>query len=128
MIYLILKILFIIICSPYESENGIYVLLSDFYNNNYTTCQANCQYSSFDSKNKFLKCEYSVIVVDIDINNFNKSSKTIYKDICDILENSNYKTMKCYNLVFSPVHLKTNIGFFAVIFFLLDMRAFLLYI
>ena len=88
------------ICSPYESENGTDVLLSDrkndFYNNNYTTCQANCQYSSFDSKYKFLKCECSVIVDDIDINNFDKFSKTIYKNFYDILKNSNYKTMKWF--------------------------------
>ena len=60
----------------------------------------NCQYSSFDSKYKFLKCECPVIVDDIDINNYYKFSKTIYKNFYDFLKNTNYKTMKYYNLVF----------------------------
>ena len=109
------------LCSPYKSENGTDVLLSDrkndYYNNNYTTCQANCQYSSFNSEYQFLKCECKVIVDDININDFNKFSKKITKNFYDILKNSNYKTLKCYNLVFNANHLKKNIGSFVVIFF-----------
>ena len=109
------------LCSPYKSENGTDVLLSDrkndYYNNNYTTCQANCQYSSFNSEYQFLKCECKVIVDDIDINDFDKFSKKIYKNFYDILKNSNYKTLKCYNLVFNLGHLKKNIGSFVVIAF-----------
>ena len=109
------------LCSPYKSENGTDVLLSDrknyYYNNNYTTCQANCQYSSFNSDYKFLKCECKVIVDDIDINDLNKFSKKITKNFVDTLKNSNYKTLKCYNLVFNANQLKKNIGSFVVIFF-----------
>ena len=109
------------LCSPYKSENGTDVLLSDrkndYYNNNYTTCQANCQYSSFNSEYQFLKCECKVIVDDIDINDFDKFSKKIYKNFYDILKNSNYKTLKCYKLVFNLEYLKKNIGSFVVIVF-----------
>ena len=116
------------LCSPYKSENGTDVLLSDrkndYYNNNYTTCQANCQYSSFNSEYKFLKCECKVIVDDIDINDFNKFSKKIYKNFYDILKNSNYKTLKCYNLVFNLGHLKKNIGSFVVIAFFIGYVCF----
>ena len=109
------------LCSPYKSENGTDVLLSDrkndYYNNNYTTCQANCHYSSFNSDYKFLKCECKVIVDDIDINDLNKFSKKITKNFVDTLKNSNYKTLKCYNLVFNASQLKKNIGSFVVIFF-----------
>ena len=116
------------LCSPYKSENGTDVLLSDrkndYYNNNHTTCQANCQYSSFNSEYQFLKCECKVIVDDIDINNFNKFSKKITKNFYDILKNSNYKTLKCYNLVFNASQLKKNIGSFVVIFFFVGYACF----
>ena len=121
------------LCSPYKSENGTDVLLSDrkndYYNNNYTTCQSNCQYSAFNSEYKFLKCECKVIVDDIDINDFNKFSQKIYKNFYDILKNSNYKTLKCYKLVFDLNHLKKNIGSFVVItFFVGYLCFFIIYI
>ena len=107
------------LCSPYKSENGTDVLLSDrkndYYNNNYTTCQSNCEYSSFNAEYQFLKCECKVIVDDIDINDFDKFTKKIYKNFYDILKNSNYKILKCYNLVFNPKYLKQNVGSFVVI-------------
>ena len=116
------------LCSPYKSENGTDVLLSDrkndYYNNNYTTCQSNCQYSSFNSEYKFLKCECKVVVDDIDVKNINKLSKKIYKNFYDILKNSNYKTLKCYNLVFNAEKLKENIGSFVVISFFVGFTCF----
>ena len=121
------------LCSPYKSKNGTDVLLSDrkndYYNNNYTTCQQNCEYSSFNSEYKFLKCECKVIVDDIDINKFNKFSKKIYKNFYDILKNSNYKTLKCHKLVFNPGYLKKNIGSFVVLaFFAGYLGFFIIYI
>ena len=47
----------------------------------------------------------------------NKLSKKITKNFVDTLKNSNYKTLKCYNLVFNASQLKKNIGSFVVIFF-----------
>ena len=109
------------ICSPYKSENETDVLLSDrkndYYNNNYTTCQSNCEYSAFISEYKFLKCECKIIVDDINIHDFNKFSKKIYKNFYDIARNSNFKTLKCSKLVFNKNHLKKNIGNFIVIAF-----------
>ena len=121
------------LCSPYKSKDGTDVLLSDrkndYYNNSYTTCQSNCQYSSFDSEYQFLKCECKVIVEDIDINDFDKFSKKVYKNFYDILKNSNYKTMKCYKLVFNYDYFKKNIGNFVVLaFFLGYLIFFIIYI
>ena len=120
------------LCTPYKSKNGTDVLLfdrkNDYYNNNYTTCQSNCQYSSFDPNYKFLKCECKVIVDDIDIKNFNKFSKKIYKTFFDILKNSNYKVLKCYKLVFNLNYFKRNIGNFIVFsFFGLYIGAIIIY-
>ena len=104
------------ICSPYKSENNTDVLLSDrkndYYNNDNTTCQSNCEYSQFISEYKFLKCECKIIVDNIDIHDFHKFSKKISKNFYDILRNSNIKTLKCYNIVFNLNYLKKNIGNF----------------
>ena len=109
------------ICAPYSSEDGTDVLLSDrinyYYNGTYTTCQSNCGYSSFNLQNEYLICECKIIAEDIDINDFSKFSKRFYKNFYDILKYSNYKTLKCYKLVFNLNYLKKNIGSFIVIFF-----------
>ena len=121
------------ICCPFKSEDGTDVLLSDrkndYYNNTYSTCQSNCQYSSFDSKYKFLKCECKAIVDDIDIKNFDKFSKKVYKNFYGVLKNSNYKTMKCYKLVFNAKYLKKNIGSFIMIgFFICYLSLLIIYL
>ena len=119
------------LCTPYKSENGTDVLLTDrkndYYNNNYTTCQTNCEYSSYNSQYQFLKCECRVVVDDIDISNFDKFTKKIYKNFYDILKNSNYKVLKCYNLVFNLKYLKKNIGSFVVLTFFICYLLFLLF-
>ena len=71
------------ICATYTTSDGTDVLLSDrkndYYSNNYTTCQSNCEYASFDSESKLLKCECTVVAEDIDISDLDKFSKNIYK-------------------------------------------------
>ena len=121
------------LCSPYKSENSTDVLLSDrkkdYYNDTFTSCQSNCEYSSFNSKYQFLKCECKIIIDDIDINNFNELSEKIYENFYDILKNSNYKAMKCYKLVFNIKFLKKNIGnFIVLIFFLFYLCCLIIYI
>jgi hypothetical protein len=110
------------ICTPYKSKNGTDVSLSDrkndYYNNNYTTCQSNCKYSSFDLNNKLLKCDCSVIDDEIEINNLNKFTKKIYKSFYDILKYSNYKVLKCYKLVFNIDYFKKNLGSFVFLLFM----------
>ena len=49
------------ICTPYETENGTDVLLSDRYNDffipNQLVCQVNCEFSDYLSDSKYLKCK-----------------------------------------------------------------------
>ena len=95
------------ICTPYNSQNGTDVLLSDrkndYYNNNDTTCQPNCKYSSYSDESKFLKCECNVENEEIETkevdNKFN--GKIIYRSFYEILKYSNYKVLKCYKLIFN---------------------------
>ena len=53
------------ICTPYKSENGTGVLLSDrfndFYMSNELSCQEDCTYSDFAFESQYLKCECKVI-------------------------------------------------------------------
>ena len=121
------------LCTPYKSVNGTDVILldrkNDFYNNDFTTCQSNCQYSSYDPNYKLLKCECKVIVDDIDVNDIHKFSQKIYKNFYDVLENSNYKVMKCYKLVFNWKYLRKNIGNFIVLtFFAIYLGFFIIYL
>ena len=120
-------------CTRYKTKNGTDVLLADrkndIYNNNYTTCQSNCEYSSFNPEYKFLKCECKVIADDIDFNDIHKFSQRIYKNFYEIIENSNYKVLKCYKLVFNMEYLKANIGNFIVFaFFLIYLIFFIIYL
>ena len=71
---------------------------------------------------------YNVVAEDIDISDLDKFSKNIYKNFYDVLKNSNYKTLKCYKLVFNSEFLKKNIGSFVVIsFFVLYLCSFIIY-
>ena len=59
------------ICSPYTSEKGIDIPITDrrneIYNNmkDYTICQNNCSFLSYNSSNKKSKCECSAQIEDI---------------------------------------------------------------
>ena len=66
---------------------------------------------------------------DIDVHDFHKFKKKIFKNFYDVLLNSNYKVMKCYNLVFNWRYLKNNIGSLIVIcFFIIYTGFFLIYV
>ena len=110
------------ICTPYKSENGTDVLLSDrkkdFYNNNDTTCQANCEYSSYILETSYLKCECKVINEDIDMENPDKfHGEIILNSFYDVLKNSNMQVLKCFKLVFDFKSLSQNKGSIIVIIY-----------
>ena len=105
------------ICTRYTSENGTDVLLDDrvsFYFNkvaNLTTCPENCRFISYSPEDQNLKCECGVIEADIntiDVNNIIGSNT--YQSFYSTLKYSNYKVMRCYNLVFNFPIFRTNIG------------------
>ena len=119
------------ICTPYKSQNGTDILLSDRINdiysknNNLTTCQQNCEYSYYLPETKLLKCKCNVNIEPIDYKNQqNFSAKKIYESFYDVLKYSNYKMLKCYKLILNNKTIFSNIGsivvfsFFAIYFFL----------
>ena len=121
------------ICSPYTTINKTDVILLDRKNDFYiainTTCQSNCRYSSLFSKKLLLDCECKVIAEDIDVNNKNKFNQKILKYFFEEFENTNFKVMKCYKLVFNWKYLRKNIGFFIVMgLFVIFLIFFIIYL
>ena len=104
------------ICTPYKSQNGTDVLLSDRYNDFFTPnqliCQANCEYSDYNPETKYMKCECNIVNNEkIEVKEPKKvTAKSIAKSFYNILKYSNYKVLKCYKLVFRAVTFTKNIG------------------
>ena len=113
------------ICTPYDSENETDVPLSvrnsEFYNSTEVTCQKNCEYENYSFEKSFLKCVCSVVEEDIDTQEPEKyTGKTFITSFYDVLKNSNYEILKCYELAFRLINFVINIGSIvtAVLFFL----------
>ena len=104
------------ICTPYKSENGTDVLLSDRYNDFFTpnqlTCQANCEYSDYSPESQYLKCECDIVNDEkIETKEPEKvTAKSIIKSFYDVLKYSNYKVLICYKLVFRKITFTKNLG------------------
>ena len=122
------------ICTPFKSENGTDVPANDRkidyykkYNNN-TQCQDNCQYDKYLSDLGYLKCECEISDSNIGTEKIDKfEDKVIYESFYDILKNSNYKVVKCYNLVFNKDIIFHNYGSILVIIYFLIFICFLFY-
>ena len=96
------------ICTPYNSENGTDVLLDDreeyIYSTitNETQCPSGCSMSSYSLDSKYITCECNANdtgIVALDLNHI--SGQNILNSVLSTLKNSNYKVMRCYNLVFN---------------------------
>ena len=123
------------ICTPYKSEAGTDVLLADryndYYNENQLTCQANCEYSDYSSDSQYLKCECNVVEEEkIETEEPEKrTAKSIFKSFYNVLKYSNYKVLKCSNLVFRDVTFYLNGGsILAFIYFLGYIGGFVLFL
>ena len=120
------------ICTPYKSENGTDVLLSDrikdFYSVNETMCQANCQYSKYSFESQYLKCECNIENEDIDIEEPEKfTAKKIFTSFYEVIKYSNFKVLKCYKLVFNNQSITKNIGSIIVIILFLCYLCFFVF-
>ena len=96
------------ICTPYTSENGTDVLLDDREEFVYTSlvnkslCPTGCEYSEYSLDKKYIKCECGTNgadIVSLDLEHL--SGKNAYQSLLSSLKTSNYKVMRCYNLVFN---------------------------
>ncbi len=108
------------ICSTYTSQNGTDMTLGDrkqeiFLNKgNINTCQDSCEFVDYYSSIQKAKCECSPQMGEIDINSEFSDNKFTIKNIentfYETLNNSNFRTLKCYELAFDFHDFFKNIG------------------
>ena len=104
------------LCTPYKSINGTDVILfdrvNDIYEPNKLECQENCEYSEYLPESKYLKCKCHVTNEKrINTKEPEKiTAKSVAKSFYNVLKYSNYKVLRCYNLVFRKVTIKKNVG------------------
>ena len=113
------------ICTPYNSENGTDVLLDDREEFFYypiaekMVCQNNCEYSSYSMNTKYIKCECGKNAkrVALDLKHLNKDNTML--SFLSTFKSTNYKVMRCYNLVFNfKIFVKNYGSIITLIFFI----------
>ena len=94
--------------SPYNSENGTDVLLDDREEFIYTSlvnksvCPSGCNYSEMVFDKKYIKCECDMNTVGIEVLDLeNINAENVGNSFLTTLQSSNWKVMRCYNLVFN---------------------------
>ena len=120
------------ICTPYDSENGTDVLLDareEYYYSSLNTivCPDNCHNSSFDLDSRYLKCECDANYTGITLNLKHITGKNIEYSFYDMLKNSNWKVMICYNLVFNWEIFQHNSGSIISLIFFMIYIGFIVY-
>ena len=103
------------ICTPYKSIDGTDVILLDrvnFYEQNKLICQKNCEFEDYTPESKYMKCDCKVTnEKKIETKEPEKvTKKSVIKSFYNVLKYSNYKVLRCYNLVFRKVTIKENVG------------------
>ena len=108
------------ICATFTTQNGTDILLydrrMDIYQStvNVALCQEGCEFKSYNIENKKAKCNCKIekkekeVNIDLDEIEFDKNK--MLDEFYETLENSNFRVLKCYKLVFNLKIFKTNIG------------------
>ena len=122
------------ICTPYSSQNGTDVLLSDRYNEIYKSnelgCQENCEYSDYNEESEYLKCKCDVVEqAQIETKEPDKyTPKSIATSFVNVLKYSNYKVLKCYKLILTKTTFYKNIGsILSIVYFLGYIFSFIIF-
>ena len=121
------------ICTPYNSENGTDVLLDDreefFYYPlaEQMVCQNNCVFSSYSLDTKYMKCECGINkpLVTLDLKHISKEN--VFNSFLSTLQSTNYKVMRCYNLVFNFKIFCKNVGSILTLIFFIAYMVFMIY-
>ena len=119
------------ICSKYTTKDNTDIILSDrinyIYNNDDIKCQSNCEYYKYYVVEEYIYCTCDVNSIKTNNNDVVKLDKN--KVFIDVLKYSNYKILKCYNLVFTKYAFTKNIGsIILLILLLIHLVCFLNYI
>ena len=101
------------ICTEYTFYRDTDIIRSDrinyIFNNDDTKCQPNYKETAYLEETGYLIC---TCTINEEVNNIKEkfSSKKIYESFFDVLKYSNYKALKCYNLVFTKFLMTKSIG------------------
>ena len=112
------------ICTPFDSEDGTDMPLSDrinyIFNNDDTKCQSNCKLSVYSLESQYLNCSCSPNEDANDENNViieEFTAKKIYESFYEVLKYSNYDIFKCFNIINNKNIILKNIGSIIIIIY-----------
>ena len=107
------------ICTTYTNDKGTDVLLSDrrtdFYQKtiNISLCQSECEFQSFDKETKKARCHcpfQDSQIENIDLSELKFNKNEMINEFQKILDNSNFRVLKCFKLIFKYKSFAKNIG------------------
>jgi hypothetical protein len=110
------------ICIPFTTDDGTDITLSDrqnaYYNEDITLCEEDCEYISYNSTSRKIKCKCKIKtkITDITVISYEKINAETFLDIKRI---TNLDIMKCIKLTFSLNGLSNNYGNIIISIFLL---------
>ena len=110
-------------CNTYTTEDGTDILINDrqeeFVDNNMSLCENICTYVGYNSTNKKAICECGIKYQEFLIEELNNQNNLLSADFTSIDSDSNFATMKCYEVLFTKDGLITNIGSYILLFIFL---------
>ena len=82
-------------------------------------CEVNCDYEGYNSEIKKAKCECQVKIKLPLISEIVINKDRLLNNFVDIRYSTNFKTMKCGNVIFTKEGLKNNIGNYSTLLIIL---------
>ena len=106
------------ICATYTTQNNTDILLydrrMDIYQStvNISLCQDGCDFQSYNTLTKKAKCDCYIQnnQINTDISELKFDKNEMLEQFYETLDNSNFRVLKCYKLVFNFKVFKKNIG------------------
>jgi len=107
------------VCYTYTTDNGTDITLTDrkseFVNNNMSLCKVDCDYKGYNSDNKKANCECQIKIKLPLISEIIINQEELLNNFVDINNSTNFKIMKCGNILFTKEGLKNNIGSYSTL-------------
>ena len=114
------------ICTRYTTEYGTDMIISDRKKilakyNDVPLCQVNCTFVSYNSTTNMTTCicPMKTTNISLEIMDILFGKTDLLNDFYMTFSYSNFRVMKCYNLLFSKDGLITNIGSYILLAFIL---------
>ena len=111
------------ICTPFTSQNGTDVIISDrkyyYYDKNISFCEDSCIYNGINTENQKVVCICDANK-EIDFNGKNFNKEKFFENFYKVEDYTNYQVLFCYKLALSSKGLLHNICFYVfIVLFLL---------